>query len=155
MFDRIVLFVSGVLFLFSLSGCANMRRQNDMEMQGLRNQVSVLESQLQSKDEEINSLKESLTKTTTLEKDTQSGTTVRRKRSVPEVKSRPNIRQIQTALSNAGFNPGSIDGRMGRQTREAIRQFQKANNLRPDGRVGKRTWAALRGYLYNKEKTLK
>lgn len=34
------------------------------------------------------------------------------------------VRQLQTALNNLGHNAGPVDGKPGRQTREAIRQFQ-------------------------------
>jgi peptidoglycan hydrolase-like protein with peptidoglycan-binding domain len=41
---------------------------------------------------------------------------------------------------------------MGRQTREAIKAFQRAHNLAADGKVGKQTWALLKDYLYQKIK---
>ncbi|MFY9402151.1 MAG: peptidoglycan-binding domain-containing protein, partial [Candidatus Omnitrophota bacterium] len=50
------------------------------------------------------------------------------------------------------YDLGKIDGRMGKQTREAIRSFQRANNLVVDGKVGKKTWEILRGYLGKKIK---
>jgi peptidoglycan hydrolase-like protein with peptidoglycan-binding domain len=55
-------------------------------------------------------------------------------------------------LKNAGYNPGRIDGRLGKQTREAIKAFQRANNIPADGKVGKQTWEVLRGSLVNKVK---
>jgi murein L,D-transpeptidase YcbB/YkuD len=51
--------------------------------------------------------------------------------------------QIQTALKNAGFYLGGIDGKIGPLTRKAIEDFQKANNLKVDGKVGPKTWAVL------------
>ncbi|MDD5512567.1 MAG: hypothetical protein PHD09_02195, partial [Candidatus Omnitrophica bacterium] len=48
------------VFVISLSGCATARKQSELDMQGLRNQVSVLESQLRDKDNEIYSLQEAL-----------------------------------------------------------------------------------------------
>jgi len=39
------------------------------------------------------------------------------------------IKKIQQALMDKGFDPGPIDGVAGTKTREAIRSFQKANNL--------------------------
>lgn len=57
------------------------------------------------------------------------------------------IREIQLALRAAGFEPGSADGRMGPRTKTAIREFQQANGLQPDGKVGPRTWAKLETYL--------
>lgn len=142
-----------VIFVISLGGCATARQQKEMEIQGLRNQVQALETQLQSREEEINSLRESLAKATAAK---ESPRVVKRQvskqRVIREVKSRPNIRQIQIALKNAGYNPGSIDGRRGKQTRDAIKAFQRANNLVVDGKVGKRTWKLLREYLYKREK---
>lgn len=56
-------------------------------------------------------------------------------------------KQIQLALKKAGFYKGAIDGKIGPQTRRAIREFQKARGLKPDGVVGKKTWEELRTYL--------
>jgi peptidoglycan hydrolase-like protein with peptidoglycan-binding domain len=63
------------------------------------------------------------------------------------------ISDIQQALHNAGFNIGSIDGKMGPKTKKAIQEFQKENNLTIDGIVGKKTWAALKAYLEQPEKS--
>jgi peptidoglycan hydrolase-like protein with peptidoglycan-binding domain len=57
------------------------------------------------------------------------------------------ITQIQTALKKAGFYTGEVDGRLGSQTRKAIRAFQKANGLKPDSVVGLKTWEDLKEYL--------
>lgn len=57
------------------------------------------------------------------------------------------VREIQQALKAAGFDPGPVDGRMGPRTQVAVRDFQRANNLTPDGKVGPRTWAKLESYL--------
>ncbi|MBM3245495.1 MAG: hypothetical protein FJZ15_06880 [Candidatus Omnitrophica bacterium] len=144
-------FVLGiVLFVFVsvLSGCATGRiKQKDGEIQGLRNQVSVLEAQVSSRDEEINSLREELSKL-----ESSQGSMAMKRKMIPEAKSRPSIKQIQSALKNAGFAPGAVDGKMGRQTKDAIKSFQKANNLTADGKVGKKTWELLKEYLYKKVK---
>lgn len=150
MLKKVLIFSFMAMFLISLSGCATGRKQKDLEIQGLKNQVSVLESQIQSKDEEINSLKEALAKTPEAKEETVKY--VGKKKVMGEVKSRPNVKQIQIALKNAGFEPGSIDGKMGRQTREAIRAFQKAHNITATGKVGKKTWSLLKEYLYKKIK---
>ena len=150
---KTVIFIFLSIFLILFSGCATARKQKDLEIQGLRNQISVLEAQVQSKDEEINTLRESLAKQAQ-----EKGATevykkkVSKKKVIGEVKSRPNVKQIQIALKNAGYDPGAMDGSMGKQTREAIKAFQKANNLSADGKVGKRTWNLLREYLYKKVK---
>jgi len=59
------------------------------------------------------------------------------------------ITQIQTALKKAGFYKGEVDGRLGPQTRKAIRAFQKENGLKPDSVVGLKTWEDLKEYLKN------
>jgi peptidoglycan hydrolase-like protein with peptidoglycan-binding domain len=154
MFQKTLICFCLALFLVSSSGCATTRRKNDLEAQGLRNQITALEAQVQAKDEEINSLRESLSSASTQEA-AEAGVSAKKKskkRIIAEVKSRPNAKQIQIALENAGFNPGSIDGNMGKQTRDAIRAFQEANNLSADGKVGKQTWKLLREYLYKKIK---
>ena len=57
------------------------------------------------------------------------------------------VQQIQLALKAAGFDPGSSDGKLGPRTKAAVRDFQQANGLSPDGKVGSRTWAKLEPYL--------
>jgi hypothetical protein len=42
---------------------------------------------------------------------------------------------VQTGLANRGYYHGSIDGAIGSGTREAIRAFQKANNLPVTGLI--------------------
>jgi murein L,D-transpeptidase YcbB/YkuD len=56
-------------------------------------------------------------------------------------------KQIQRALKNAGYYQGRIDGKIGPRTQEAIRRFQKANGLKVDGIMGRRTMVALNKYL--------
>jgi peptidoglycan hydrolase-like protein with peptidoglycan-binding domain len=60
---------------------------------------------------------------------------------------KPGALEIQTALKNAGFYAGEIDGKMGPLSRKAIEAFQKANGLQVDGKVGLKTWAVLSKYL--------
>ena len=54
---------------------------------------------------------------------------------------------VQLALTNAGYNPGAIDGRIGKRTIGAIKRFQRAEKLHVDGIVGKRTWSRLSRHL--------
>lgn len=53
-------------------------------------------------------------------------------------------REVQTALQGAGYYSGNIDGKIGGQTIEAIKQFQKDNNLKVDGIVGANTWTQMK-----------
>lgn len=146
MVRRVFLGLVAVIFLVSASGCATFGKKKDLEIQGLRSQITALEAQLQNKDQEISGLREDLDRAMQ-----ERIIPVQEKVSI-EAKSRPNTKQIQTALRNAGYDPGKIDGRMGKQTREAIKSFQRANNLVADGKVGKKTWEVLRNYLDKKIK---
>jgi peptidoglycan hydrolase-like protein with peptidoglycan-binding domain len=42
---------------------------------------------------------------------------------------------LQHALKNKGYDPGVIDGRMGRRTSASLADFQKAQGLRVTGRL--------------------
>ena len=58
-----------------------------------------------------------------------------------------NVEVVQQALKNAGYDPGAIDGKFGAKTMDALRSFQRKNNLNSDGKVGVRTLNVLAGYL--------
>ena len=60
---------------------------------------------------------------------------------------KPTARRIQSALKQAGFYDGSVDGKVGPKTKEAIRSFQQANGLKVDGKVGPQTWTQLARYV--------
>ncbi|MFZ5799820.1 MAG: peptidoglycan-binding protein, partial [Candidatus Omnitrophota bacterium] len=58
---------------------------------------------------------------------------------------KPQPRAIQTALQNAGYDIGKhgVDGKIGKDTRQAIRNYQKDHGLKVNGIVGQRTWGKL------------
>jgi Putative peptidoglycan binding domain len=56
---------------------------------------------------------------------------------------RDEVRSIQQALKEHGFNPGSIDGVYGQGTVATVIAFQKSDGLLPDGVAGPRTMYAL------------
>jgi peptidoglycan hydrolase-like protein with peptidoglycan-binding domain len=60
---------------------------------------------------------------------------------------KPSAIEIQTALKNAGFYTGDVDGKIGPKTKSAIEEFQKSNGLSADGKVGRKTWQSLSQYL--------
>lgn len=142
------------VFLFLISGilgCATFRSRN-LEQQALQNQVQVLEVQLKQKDAEIARLREALNseiseRQTLVERFQTAKVDAKTSR-----ESSPSVKQIQIALKNAGYSPGTIDGKMGKKTKSAIRAFQRSNDLKVDGKVGKRTWRILKKYLYRKAK---
>ena len=55
----------------------------------------------------------------------------------------PQVRQAQTALQAAGFNPGPVDGRLGSKTRAALRSYQQAHKLRATGTLDRETRKSL------------
>lgn len=145
---KILLQISvGILLISNLMGCATFGSR-DLECQGLRGQVKLLEYKLAQKDKEIQKLKMALknkvskTSAHTTKNTTKKSVTTKKKEISPTVK------QIQIALKNAGYNPGPIDGKMGNRTKLAVRTFQRENALGVDGAVGKQTWKLLRQYLY-------
>jgi hypothetical protein len=62
--------------------------------------------------------------------------------------------EAQCLLKWAGFDPGTIDGVFGTNSRAAAKRFQSTMNsaygynLATDGIVGSRTWPVLRTYVY-------
>jgi hypothetical protein len=48
-------------------------------------------------------------------------------------------KEIEQALQNKGFEPGSVDGVIDSQTQSAISQFQRDNNLPATGTVDEQT----------------
>ncbi|MFJ8592936.1 protein kinase [Streptomyces sp. NPDC093598] len=58
----------------------------------------------------------------------------------------PRVVQVQCILTERGYGLGGtgVDGQFGKGTDAAVRTFQRAAGLSPDGKVGPDTWAALR-----------
>ncbi len=73
----------------------------------------------------------------------------------PQGPYKPSPRDIQTALKNAGFYTGEVDGKVGPMTKKAIEDFQKAKGLKVDGKVGPKTWEVLSAYLAASSKSSK
>ena len=57
------------------------------------------------------------------------------------------IKELQQALTSAGFDPGPADGDFGQRTEAAVTAFQQANGLSADGVVGPETASALNSAL--------
>lgn len=143
--------VKGMMFLICgfifvlISGCATTSRRPGLEAQGLKNQVAVLETRLKEKDQEIYDLKEALNKASEEKESIFKPFVTVKTGPGDNIRSTP--KAIQTALKNAGYYKGSIDGKIGKNTEEAIKDFQRANNLYVDGKVGKKTWELLKAHV--------
>jgi peptidoglycan hydrolase-like protein with peptidoglycan-binding domain len=57
--------------------------------------------------------------------------------------SRDRYKEIQQALSNAGFDPGPVDGVWGPNSEDALADFQEARGLEPTGRIDAQTLIQL------------
>ena len=147
-----LLFTLPFFIQFILGGCATTTIEQpdpDIEVQPLRDRISLLETQVvnltqaleKEKQEKQDLLKILKEKEQTRQKEKQSLSKIRGKTYHYFV-----IR-MQTALKNAGFDPGLIDGRIGQRTYAALEKFQKENNLPTQGRLNKQTWSLLRNYL--------
>ncbi len=140
MFPRFLIVAFLVLFL---TGCAtttstpkNQKQQLQEQVMELQERVRLLETELQTKAREINELESELEKTRRIKQTTETAPITQL-----------SVRQVQTALKNAGFYKGVVDGKLGRQTKSSIKQFQKAHGLKADGIVGRRTTIELNKYL--------
>ncbi|MFA4888020.1 MAG: peptidoglycan-binding domain-containing protein [Candidatus Omnitrophota bacterium] len=159
MLRKIGIFLSAAGILLLASGCATIQKKNELEKQGLRNQVSVLEAQLQQKEQMIKELEaelsgrivqETLRELPETKYDMPAGkASTGKTKPAEEIKWRPTVRQVQIALRNAGYNYVMVDRHMGKLTRKAIRAFQQKNSLFVSGKVDRLTWNLLKNYLYS------
>ncbi|MGB3511138.1 MAG: peptidoglycan-binding protein [Microcoleaceae cyanobacterium] len=53
------------------------------------------------------------------------------------------VKTLQVRLETIGFDPGPIDGIFGIKTIRAVKEFQQAKGIKPDGVVDKKTWETL------------
>jgi len=153
---RLVYFVPAILAIFLISGCETTQKKYKEEVTGIKTRVETLESRVEgieakqvetekATSEQMQAMEE--LKEAARQKMARSNVTTNVGVKTRGGKSRGRIKDIQICLQNAGFYNGKIDGVKGRNTRRAIRDFQKANDLRADGIVGKKTWELLSKYL--------
>ena len=57
------------------------------------------------------------------------------------------VQLLQTALIRSGFLSGEADGIFGHRTEDAVRRFQTAFGLTPDGIAGEKTFSHLEKYI--------
>jgi lipid-binding SYLF domain-containing protein len=73
----------------------------------------------------------------------RTNNTNRKQWSKQHTSSTKQVRQVQTALKNRGFDPGSIDGVMGPKTMMAVRNFQSSQGMTASGMIDEPTLVAL------------
>ena len=62
-----------------------------------------------------------------------------------KIESSDDVRQAQQALKEKGHDPGPIDGIHGPRTSAALRNYQKAENIKVTGRLDSETRSHLMG----------
>ncbi|MBI2104466.1 MAG: peptidoglycan-binding protein [Candidatus Omnitrophica bacterium] len=134
------------------SGCAGAR--TSQELARLQSQVGLLDERMTQL--ERSGVGGAFTTGSFIEPGADAGTTVTS--AAPAKKSsagksagtpsaaKPTTRQIQQALKNAGFYQGTVDGKSGPMTKDAVKEFQRVHGLVDDGVVGKQTWTKLKAY---------
>lgn len=129
-----------LLLILNLSGCATTKKESaNTQIQQLQTQIGDLEIQLKQRDEEIHGLEKEMERA-------ECAKSVKARTASADV-SKVSAREIQAALKNAGFYDGTIDGKIGKNTKSAICAFQEANGLSADGIAGNKTWSKLKAYL--------
>jgi len=161
---RKLLFLAACLVV--LSGCATASRsQNQTMTSQLQFRVGDLERQIEGRDQqikqleydvkdlsyEVGRLQEELKRarggSSSRSTSGSSGAVALPGKDEPIIRIDVDPKDVQTALKNAGYYSGAIDGKVGSGTKSAIVQFQKDNNLKADGLMGNQTWNELKAFL--------
>lgn len=148
-----------------VAGCSTA--QSPTNVNKLQIKVSHLERKLAEKDEQIKELKYELDELATQVEDSggshhdydfadfdddqdysepveDRATTIK---NLGIIRVKASAKDVQKALKGSGYYKGAIDGKLGRGSKRAIKEFQKDHGLVADGVVGRKTWSELKNYL--------
>ena len=153
--------ILGICAAVLLAGCATTASKSQPLVAQLQLRVGELERELDAKDEriknleydvkdltyEVDKVKTSMARRTTVHRSSRSETVVSRKDDDRIIRVPVSPHKVQKALKNAGFYNGKIDGKVGSGTKKAISRFQKDNGIKADGLVGRETWGMPQEYL--------
>lgn len=135
------------LLAIGLAGCAGTRgaqmREMQTQMAHLEGRIRVIEQQTGLVESKAWNQREDVAYLKGRVEGLQAGTGAPGK----AASIKPTKKRIQLALKNAGYYGGSIDGKIGSRTKEAVREFQRTHGLSVDGKVGPKTWTQLAQYL--------
>ena len=139
-----------VLTVSLVSGCSTVPKKFKEEVSGIKSKVDTLDSRVgtvESKQAESERMVSEQNQTIEqLRAETENAVTTNISTRSAPVRTRGRMKEVQICLQNAGFYKGKIDGLKGRSTKKAIKEFQKANGLKADGKVGPKTWEILSKY---------
>jgi len=122
------------------TGCASKKR-HQRDMTNLQNQIGALQS-------EVARLDQALKETEAKPSGSESALTQFTQGALYRTPSGFELpaASIQQALKKAGYYQGTLDGKIGSKTKQALRNFQRDNGLDPDGICGRQTWAKLQTF---------
>jgi len=143
--------VAVLLALFVISGCETVPKKFKAEVSDMKEKVNTLETRVDTVESKTADVERATAEHTqaieeiksTKPAEVQTNFTTRSS----SAKGNTRTKDIQTALKNAGFYNGMIDGIKGTGTKKAIKEFQRANGLQADGVIGPKTWDLLSKYL--------
>jgi len=142
--------VTALIAVFIISGCSSTPKKVQEEVTGIKTRVDTLESRVEGVESKQADVEKTTAEQAAALEDLKASKATTGKSNISvlvrEGKPSSSVRDIQTALSNAGFYHGKIDGVKGKATRKAIRDFQSANGLKADGVVGPKTRELLNRY---------
>ncbi len=137
--------LSIAMISFSLTGCSK-KKAEEIPVAEMQTQAAPSQAQLNAE----NLTSQAAPKAEAVSTSTQPGaipaSTPEASQAVTSV-TKPSGEEIQTALKNAGYYSGTIDGKLGPKSKKAIEDFQKDNGLVEDGKVGAKTWSKLQAHL--------
>ena len=136
---RIVTLVLLSSLMIAATGCVS-KGQHQSEVSGLQGQVAQMDAVLKAEQARNQQLQAQLEGKA--QRASYTGAAYR----TPAGFELPAV-DIQKALKSAGYYAGGVDGKIGPDSREAIRSFQRDNGLSADGVCGKQTWSKLKTYL--------
>ena len=151
-FVRLSILLFVVTFAIGSTGCAGKKRQK--QINALNAQVGVITDELVRIDQGLQDVRSGVQTTQNTQSAvvtsarTPSGASVAigSVYRTPSGFELPSI-SIQQALKNAGYYKGSLDGKIGSTTKQAVKSFQNDHGLTSDGVVGRQTWSKLKVYL--------
>lgn len=136
--------VLGLGAIVLVSGCATTRAKKVNEKAEMAGQIQAMQNEIQAKDQQIMDLQAQLDSAQVSSYDSSNYASKKSSKGSSYIRvAGVSVKDVQKALSRAGFDPGPIDGRWGKKTKAAVKSFQRRHNLRADGVVGQRTWARL------------
>lgn len=135
-----------VVALVFLAGCGTVpKKKYEQDVKGITSRMESLESKVEGME-----AKQTETERMVAEQQRPAEESAGPKTNVAVMERNPKgharTKEIQECLASAGFYKGKVDGVKGKKTRKAIKEFQRANGLTPDGVVGKKTWELLSKY---------